>query len=369
MPPGAVLLEYGGSDESKASLLLAHLRQPAGYIPIDVAEDALGQIVARMARSHPGLPVAPVCADFQAPLALPELARSHPCFGFFPGSTIGNMDRAAAVRFLKLARSTLGRDACFLIGVDLRKDPGVLIPAYADASGVTAAFNRNILTRLNREADADFDPAQFEHRAVWNDAEGRIEMHLVSPVAQTRHVAGRAIRFAAGESIHTENSYKHSPESFAALVRQAGWRPDRMVGRSGRPVFPASAQIGAAIVIARVSLLTAGRHAGLLGGDGADPPPRTAAERVRNRSPALRRPCRLAAGNDPARPAPPGTVSPVVPGDTIRDGVLTPPRNVDPGIVAPTPNVGTMPIIRPPVVPNAPAAPATPGGKPAIPPK
>ena len=228
VPPGAVLLEYGGSEESKACLLLAHLREPAGYVPIDVAEDALGQIVARMAISHPGLPVEPICADFQVPLTLPHLAKSHPRFGFFPGSTIGNLDRAAATRFLELARATLGSGAFFLVGVDLRKDPRVLIPAYADASGVTAAFNRNILTRLNREAAADFDPEQFEHRAVWNDSQSRIEMHLVSPVAQTRQVAGRAVRFAAGESIHTENSYKHSPESFAALVRSAGWQPARM---------------------------------------------------------------------------------------------------------------------------------------------
>jgi uncharacterized SAM-dependent methyltransferase len=121
-------------------------------------------------------------------------------------------------------RTTLGPEARLLIGVDLRKDPGVLLPAYNDAAGVTAAFNLNLLVRLNREAAADFDPDHFTHRAIWNDGESRIEMHLRSTRDQTVHVAGQAIRFRAGETIHTENSYKHTLDGFTALARVAGWR-------------------------------------------------------------------------------------------------------------------------------------------------
>ncbi len=196
-------------------------------MPIDVAEGALAALAERMQASHPDLPVRPVVADFLRPLALPAPARP-PRVGFFPGSTIGNLEPRLAREFLRTARGTLGAGARFLIGVDLRKDPTVLIPAYDDAAGVTAAFNRNILERLNREADADFDVAGFDHRAVWNAAEGRIEMHLVSRRDQVARVAGQAVRFAAGETIHTENSYKYTPQAFRILAEAAGWQPARL---------------------------------------------------------------------------------------------------------------------------------------------
>jgi dimethylhistidine N-methyltransferase len=223
--PGTALVEYGASDESKALTLLSqeHNQAPVFtvYLPIDIAADGLAEIYVRLRQSNPELEVCPVTADFTAPVALPSEAKRR--LGFFPGSTIGNFEPTAAIMLLRRMRMTLGAGARLLIGVDLRKDPSVLLPAYNDAAGVTAAFNRNILVRLNREAEADFDPGAFAHRAVWNDAESRIEMHLVSLGSQVVHLAGRHIRFATGETIHTENSYKYTLEGFAALARVAGW--------------------------------------------------------------------------------------------------------------------------------------------------
>ncbi len=228
MPAGVALVEYGASDEAKAAILLAQIPLPGAYVPIDVAGNALDALTARMADSHPGLAVLPVAADFLMPLALPSEIDGMPVMGFFPGSTIGNLDPAMARRFLAQVRATLGAGATFLVGVDLRKDASVLVPAYDDAQGVTAAFNRNLLARLNREAGGDFDLAAFHHRAVWNERDGRIEMHLESLHSQTAHVAGVRFNFAAGETIHTENSYKHTIEGFQALAASAGWRSQRV---------------------------------------------------------------------------------------------------------------------------------------------
>jgi len=227
LPPGGALVEYGASDEAKARLLLdaGDAGLFTSYVPIDVAEGALDALTRRLHRSHPALRVHPVTADFLAPFALPGAVQAQPLTGFFPGSTIGNLDPDSAQRFLMTARRILGRDARFLVGVDLRKDAALLIPAYDDAQGVTAAFNLNLLRRLNREAAADFDLAGFVHRADWNADKGRIEMHLVSQRAQTVHVAGHGIRFAANETIHTENSYKHTLAGFQAFARAAGWNP------------------------------------------------------------------------------------------------------------------------------------------------
>jgi dimethylhistidine N-methyltransferase len=147
--------------------------------------------------------------------------------GFFPGSTIGNLDPADAQRFLCGARSILGGGK-FLVGVDLRKDPAILVPAYDDAQGTTAAFNRNLLHRLNREAGADFDPDAFRHQAIWNPQQSRIEMHLISIGDQIAHVAGHRISFSAGETIHTENSYKYDVAQFTALALSSGWTSERV---------------------------------------------------------------------------------------------------------------------------------------------
>ena len=224
-PPGAALVEYGASDEAKGALLLDALPGHFNaYVPIDVAEDALAAMAARLRASHPRLAVHTLCADFTTSLALPEAVRHQPKLGFFPGSTIGNLTPPQAHAFLLQARAALGQGATLIVGTDLRKDPALLLPAYNDAAGVTTAFNLNVLTRLNREAGANFNLDLFTHAAIWNDAESRIEMHLVSHVRQDVMLAGQPIHFAAGETIHTENSYKHSVAAFQALARSAGWR-------------------------------------------------------------------------------------------------------------------------------------------------
>ena len=222
----AVLVEYGASDETKAEFLLRESERAQvfqAYVPIDVAVPQLEQMRNRLRRRRPDLLVCLVPADFMEVAALPTQVPSLPRLGFFPGSTIGNLDPQEARRFLQAARGALGDQSRFLVGVDLRKDPEILLPAYDDAQGVTAAFNRNLLVRLNREAGADFDLSAFAHRAEWNDELSRIEMHLVSLRDQVVRVAGHAISFASGETIHTENSYKYAPERFAALAEQAGW--------------------------------------------------------------------------------------------------------------------------------------------------
>ena len=220
--PGAVLVEYGASHEEKAGFLLGSPGAFQAYIPIDVAAPELERLRERMAVSHPLVSVQPVVADFMRPVVLPTLPAA-PVLGFFPGSTIGNLEPDAARDFLIRARANLGEDARFLLGADLRKAPSVLIPAYDDAAGVTAAFNRNLLVRLNREAGADFDLMAFRHDARWNDAESRIEMHLVSLRDQSVRLGDGLVRFAEGESIHTENSYKHTPERLLGIARDAGW--------------------------------------------------------------------------------------------------------------------------------------------------
>ena len=229
LPGAAVLVEYGASDETKADFLLRE-RDRAGapmfaaYVPIDMAVAALQQMQARLRQKRPQLRMHPLAADFTDAVVLPGEVSSLYRLGFFPGSTIGNLDPLDVQGFLRQVRDTLGPMSRFLVGVDLRKDASVLIPAYDDAAGVTAAFNRNLLVRLNREAGADFDPNGFAHRAVWNDTESRIEMHLVSQRDQVVHLAGHIVRFSRGETIHTENSYKYAPERFAALAEAAAWR-------------------------------------------------------------------------------------------------------------------------------------------------
>jgi L-histidine Nalpha-methyltransferase len=233
MSAGAVLVEYGASDESKAEFLL-RARDGSGapicaaYVPIDVAVEGLERARTRLAKSHPHLRVHVLPTDFTHPVRLPREFADMPRLGFLPGSTIGNFEPAEAQRVLAQVRETLGSGARLLIGVDLRKDPAVLVPAYNDKAGVTAAFNLNLLVRLNREADADFDLNAFRHRAIWNPADSRIEMHLISRCEQVVHVADRTIRFAANETIHTENSYKYTLEDFVTLAKSAAWRACRV---------------------------------------------------------------------------------------------------------------------------------------------
>ena len=222
LPGGTALVEFGGSDETKALHLLDANTHLDAYVPVDVAAGALVQLANRLRRFRPHLAVLPMVADFLEPFALPRRVISRPLFAFFPGSTIGNLDPAQARQFLATARASLSGGR-FLIGVDLRKDPAILLPAYDDAQGTTAAFNRNLLHRLNREAEADFDLDAFAHKAVWNARESRMEMHLVSRKRQLVQVARHLIRFEADETIHAENSYKYGIDDFAALAASSGW--------------------------------------------------------------------------------------------------------------------------------------------------
>jgi len=224
--PGAALVEFGSGAGVKIRLLLAALRDPALYVPVDISRGHLAAAADSLAEDFPDLPIAPVCADYTAPFALPSLPGSRPRrrVGFFPGSTIGNFTPAEATAFLRGAARLLGPGSLMVVGADLPKDPGVLVPAYDDAAGVTAAFNLNLLCRINRELSADFDLSAFRHEARWNPTESRMEMHLVSRQPQEVQLGAHYFRFAAGESIHTENSYKYGLEAFAGLAGQAGYR-------------------------------------------------------------------------------------------------------------------------------------------------
>ncbi|THD62606.1 ergothioneine biosynthesis protein EgtB [Phenylobacterium sp.] len=221
--PGAVLVEFGSGASTKTRLLLDAAPQIAVYAPIDISRAALDEAAAAIRRDYPKLTVAPLLDDFTRALSLPAAAQGRPVTGFFPGSTIGNFTPEEAQAFLAGARGLLGGGSRFLVGIDVVKNPAVLIAAYDDALGVTAAFNKNLLGRINRELGADFDLNAFAHRAIWNAAESRIEMHLESLKDQRVRVAGSAFAFARGETIHTENSAKFTIERFAALAQKAGW--------------------------------------------------------------------------------------------------------------------------------------------------
>ena len=204
---------------------MSALHRVAVYVPIDVAGESLAEAAEWLSERHDGLAIRPLVADFTKTRTLPIVARRPRKLGFFSGSTIGNLTHAEAIGFLANAAHLLGRGASFLIGVDLKKDPAILIPAYNDKRGVTAAFNLNLLERINRELDGDIDLDSFAHDAIYDEANGRIEMHLVSLARQTVRVLGRAFSFTKGERVHTENSHKYSVEEFQALAARAGWTP------------------------------------------------------------------------------------------------------------------------------------------------
>lgn len=227
IPEGAVLLELGSGASEKTRLLLDAAPGIAAYVPVDISVDALDGATERLASAYPALAVHPVVADFTRSIDVPRVLAGHPVVAFFPGSTIGNFESDDAVELLRSVRNRLGAEARFIVGADQVKDVPTLIAAYDDAEGVTAAFNRNMLVRINRELGGDFDVGSFEHRAVWNAEKARIEMHLASRRAQRVTVAGQAFDFAAGETIHTENSHKFTPASFAALARSGGWEVER----------------------------------------------------------------------------------------------------------------------------------------------
>jgi dimethylhistidine N-methyltransferase len=224
LPKDAALVEFGAGATTKVRLLLNSC-EFAAYVPVDISGDFLNAQARALREDFPTLNVYPVTADFTAPFALPEAVKALPKVGFFPGSTLGNFEPREACRFLRSARGILGHGAQMLIGVDLEKDERALYAAYNDAAGVTARFNLNLLTRINRELAGNFDLATFTHRAIFNRERHRIEMHLISKIHQTARVLGRGFTFRAGESIHTESSYKYSLDRFTLLARGSGWTP------------------------------------------------------------------------------------------------------------------------------------------------
>ena len=225
MPPGAALVEFGAGSSAKTRILLAAARHVCTYVPVDISGAYLTAEAAALRGDMPHLQVLPVVADFTQPFALPAKISNGPRVGFFPGSTIGNFEPHEATAVLRNAAALLGPGALLIIGVDLVKDARVLTTAYNDAAGVTAAFNLNLLTRINRELDGGFDLSTFKHRAWYNADKGRVEMHLVSIANQKVRVCGRSFEFRRGETIHTENSYKYTLDSFRNRALGAGWKP------------------------------------------------------------------------------------------------------------------------------------------------
>ena len=226
--PGAVIVEFGAGNLEKIRLLLDVLERPRAYVPIDISAEHMTDAAAVLDREYPGLLVEPVAGDYTKPLALPAwvMADGVHRVGFFPGSTIGNFHPDEAATFLRTARQILG-GGDLVIGIDLEKDAAILNLAYDDPAGVTAAFNLNMLNNLNALTGADFDLGKFQHRAFYNTGLHRIEMHLVSLEALTVTVGGERIAFAAGETIHTECSYKYTPERIQALAAASGWKVTR----------------------------------------------------------------------------------------------------------------------------------------------
>ncbi len=225
--PDLCVIEPGSGTSTKTRLLLEALERPAAYVPVDVACEHLEAAAAGLRREYGRLEVHPVCADFTEPFTVPEGRPFDNRVVYFPGSTIGNFDRHEAIRLLHHLRQT-ARGGSLLIGVDMAKDPRVLLAAYDDAAGVTAAFNLNALEHLNRRLGTDFDPAGFRHRAAWNAVESRIEMHLVSRRRQLVQVGDAVVSFAEDEALVSEYSHKYTPQAFAAQAGAAGWRIEQV---------------------------------------------------------------------------------------------------------------------------------------------
>jgi dimethylhistidine N-methyltransferase len=221
--PHCALIEFGSGSSVKSRLLIDALAELAAYVPIDISRHHLDATAAKLRADYPSLQVEPVCADYMALSQLPAgVGAARRRLGFFPGSTIGNLEPADAAAFLRRTRTLLGAGGALVLGADLKKDPRRLHEAYNDAAGVTAEFILNLLHRINRELGADFDTTGFEHEAFYNAGEGRIEIYLKSLRPQVVNVAGRRFAFAAGERIHSEYSYKYNEAEIAALARSAG---------------------------------------------------------------------------------------------------------------------------------------------------
>lgn len=219
---GRAVVEFGSGSSAKTPLLLNAIA-PAVYVPIDISGEFLRESAQAVSANFPDISVLPVEADFTHPVPLPEAIADLPKLGFFPGSTIGNFIPPAAVDFLRAMKETLSTGSLLLIGMDRVKDTDVLVRAYDDAAGVTAAFNLNLLARINRELDGEIPMDAFQHKAVWNDMLARIEMHIEAMRDVTFSVAGRNFAMAEGETIHTENSHKYGERDARILLRAGGW--------------------------------------------------------------------------------------------------------------------------------------------------
>lgn len=223
--PGATIVEFGSGSSRKTPLLLNQLEFPKNYVPVDISRDFLFDAAKKLANDMPHINVIPVHGDFTQPFDMPAKAQTGCHVGFFPGSTLGNFTRPEAQKFLQNAKQSLGQRAIFIAGVDLKKSENILVPAYDDAQGVTAAFNLNLLNHLNETMSGDFDLDAYAHEARFNTEFSRIEMHLRALSDQTITLAGHNFEIADGETIHTENSYKYSLDEFNQLAHQSGWQP------------------------------------------------------------------------------------------------------------------------------------------------
>ena len=222
LEPGQAVVEFGSGSSAKTPILLRAVA-PAAYVPIDISGDFLRDSAEALGRLCPNLPIHPVEGDFMRRIDLPEAVAAMPKLGFFPGSTIGNLVARTAVDLLRAMKETLSDGARLVIGMDRIKDVDVLLRAYDDAAGVTAAFNLNLLHRINAELHGNIPVDAFRHRAIWNDALSRIEMHLEAVRDLAFTVEGRRFTFRAGETIHTENSHKYGFRDSRILLRAAGW--------------------------------------------------------------------------------------------------------------------------------------------------
>jgi dimethylhistidine N-methyltransferase len=235
--PRCLLIEYGSGSSTKTPILLDQMMEPAGYVPVEISREHLLQSVDRLQQAYPDLAIYPVCADYTQSFDLPEIQEPvNRRVVYFPGSTIGNFHPYEAKEFLEQIAQVVGPGGGLLLGVDIRKTPDILEPAYNDGAGVTAAFNLNLLERINRELGADFDVDAFQHRAIYNEAQSRIEMLLFSQKEQTVHIEGHTFTFGAGESILTECSYKYGFDDFADLAAAAGFQVDQ-VWADDEPLF------------------------------------------------------------------------------------------------------------------------------------
>ena len=221
--PGCLLIELGSGSSMKTRLLLNAMRDPAGYVPVDISDEHLVQSARALAKEFADLPVLPVHADFTDVFPVPRPPRpARRRVVYFPGSTIGNFTPHQTVNLLRQIAQIVGDGGGLLLGIDLTKDPAILEAAYNDREGVTAQFNLNLLVRIERELEGRLRLDQFEHRAFFNEQEGRIEMHLVSKVDQTVRLPDAEFRLEVGETIHTENSYKYDLDGFASMATEAG---------------------------------------------------------------------------------------------------------------------------------------------------